>query len=57
MPFKSYEQMAYLKHNEPEVYERWVKKYGTKISGGGGHSPVKIMKRENSIGDTNGEGN
>lgn len=31
MPFRSYEQMAYLKHNEPKVYARWVKKYGKKI--------------------------
>jgi hypothetical protein len=23
--------MAYLKHNEPEVYKRWLKKYGKKI--------------------------
>jgi hypothetical protein len=23
--------MSYLKHNEPAVYERWKRKYGTKI--------------------------
>ena len=28
MPFKSHAQAAYLKHNEPNVYERWKKKYG-----------------------------
>jgi len=28
MPFKSLAQKAYLKHNDPEVYRRWVKKYG-----------------------------
>jgi hypothetical protein len=28
MPFESYAQAAYLKRNEPEVYKRWVKKYG-----------------------------
>jgi len=31
MPFRSYEQMAYLKHNEPDVYERWKRKYGARI--------------------------
>lgn len=28
MPFKSHAQEAYMKHNHPEVYEKWVKKYG-----------------------------
>lgn len=28
MPFKSYAQTAYLKHNEPAVYRRWARKYG-----------------------------
>jgi len=32
MPFKSYEQMAYLKHNEPEIYKRWKRKYGMAIA-------------------------
>jgi hypothetical protein len=31
MPFKSYEQMAYLKHNEPVIYKRWKRKYGMAI--------------------------
>jgi len=35
MPFKSYKQLAYLKANEPEVYKRWKRKYGTKIRGDG----------------------
>ena len=29
MPFKSYAQEAYLKHNHPEIYKRWIKKYGS----------------------------
>ena len=28
MPFQSYAQAAYLKHKEPEIYKRWVKKHG-----------------------------
>ena len=28
MPFKSYEQEAYLKHNRPDIYYEWLKKYG-----------------------------
>lgn len=28
MPFKSYAQASYLKHNNPDVYNRWVEKYG-----------------------------
>ena len=31
MPFKSYKQMAYLKHNHPNVYADWVKKYGKEV--------------------------
>jgi len=31
MPFRSPKQIAYLKHNEPDVYERWKKKYGLAI--------------------------
>src|ERR1041385_8422103 len=28
MPFESYAQIAYLKHNHPKIYQRWKKKYG-----------------------------
>ena len=28
MPFQSYAQISYLKHNHPQLYKRWVKKYG-----------------------------
>ncbi len=52
MPYKSSKQRAYLHIHEPELAKKWDKKYGSKIEGGGGHSPVKFKKRENSIGDT-----
>jgi hypothetical protein len=28
MAFKSHAQAAYLKHKEPSVYDRWIRKYG-----------------------------
>lgn len=28
MPFKSFAHESYMKHNEPEIYEKWIKKYG-----------------------------
>ena len=28
MPLESYAQAAYMKHKHPEIYKRWVKKYG-----------------------------
>jgi len=28
MPFQSYAQIAWLKHNRPDIYEKWKKKYG-----------------------------
>ena len=31
MPFKSKKQMIFLKINNPEVYKKWKKKYGTKV--------------------------
>jgi len=31
MPFRSKKQRVYLAINEPEVYKRWKKKYGTKV--------------------------
>lgn len=31
MPFRSKKQRNYLKREEPGVYKRWKKKYGTKI--------------------------
>ena len=34
MPFRSLKQLIYLKKNHPEIYERWKRKYGTKIKGG-----------------------
>ena len=30
-PFRSYKQMAYLKHNHPKVYAEWSKKYGKNV--------------------------
>ena len=32
-PFKSFAQMAYLKHNEPATYKKWVRKYGKHVEG------------------------
>lgn len=37
MPFRSAKQRAYLAINEPEVYQRWKKRYGTKIQPSGKH--------------------
>tara|TARA_R100001480_G_scaffold145248_1_gene143346 strand:- start:46 stop:171 length:126 start_codon:yes stop_codon:yes gene_type:complete len=31
VPFRSAKQRKYLKRKEPKVYNRWKKKYGTKI--------------------------
>lgn len=31
MPFRSYKQMAFLKHTHPELYKKWVHKYGKQI--------------------------
>jgi hypothetical protein len=31
MPFRSLKQERYLYLNEPEVFKKWAKKYGTKI--------------------------
>jgi len=31
MPFKSKKQREYLKINEPGIYRKWKRKYGTKI--------------------------
>lgn len=31
MPFKSKKQRDYLKINEPKIYKKWKKKYGTKV--------------------------
>ena len=28
MPFESWSQVAWLKHNRPEQYKEWVQKYG-----------------------------
>lgn len=28
MPFESYAQIAWLKHNKPDIYKKWKKKYG-----------------------------
>jgi len=28
MPFQSYAQAAYLKHNHPNIYAKWVKEHG-----------------------------
>ena len=33
MPFKSFAQMAYLRHNHPKIYAEWVHKYGKKVPG------------------------
>lgn len=30
-PFKSKKQRDYLKINNPKIYKRWKKKYGTKV--------------------------
>lgn len=34
MPFKSAKQREFLRRNHPKIYERWKKKYGTKIDKG-----------------------
>lgn len=31
MPFRSIRQRTYLQINEPKVYNKWKKEYGTKI--------------------------
>lgn len=31
MPFKSEEQRTWLKHNRPDIYRDWMKKYGSEI--------------------------
>jgi len=31
MPFKSKKQREYMKMIHPEIYKKWVKKYGKKI--------------------------
>jgi len=46
MPYKSKAQRGWMHIHEPEIAKRWDKKYGGKIGGGGGHSPVKFKKRE-----------
>ena len=33
MPFKSEKQRNYLKRKKPKLYNKWKKKYGTKIRG------------------------
>lgn len=33
MPFQSYEQMSWMKHNKPKMYKKWIAKYGKKIVG------------------------
>ena len=43
MPFKSYNQMKYLFAREPEVAERWIRKYGT---------PKKLSFKERENGTT-----
>jgi len=41
MPFKSKKQRDYLKINHPSVYNKWKKKYGTKVVG---KKPAKPKK-------------
>ena len=31
MPFRSKKQKDFLKINKPKIYNRWKKKYGTKV--------------------------
>jgi len=31
MPFRSKRQRSYLKREKPNVYKKWVRKYGTSI--------------------------
>jgi hypothetical protein len=45
-PYKSAKQRAYMHIHHPEIAKDWDEKYGGKVEGGGGHSPVKIQKRE-----------
>lgn len=28
MPFKSHEQEAWMKHNKPELYRKWLREHG-----------------------------
>jgi hypothetical protein len=30
MPFRSYKQEAFLKHNHPDIYRKWLKEHGSK---------------------------
>lgn len=48
MPFKSHEQEAYLKHNHPDIYKRWVKKYGHYKGEGLGIQDKKKKKKKRS---------
>ena len=46
-PFRSEAQRRYMWAKHPSIAKRWTKKYGSKIvPGGGGHSPVKFKRRE-----------
>lgn len=45
MPFSSYAQMAYLKHNHPNIYARWVREHGEKVRPKPGHSKVRATKK------------
>ena len=31
MPFKSVKQMVWMRANQPELYGKWKKKYGTRV--------------------------
>jgi hypothetical protein len=42
MPFRSYKQESYFKHNLPGLYRKWKKKYGIK--------PVKRVPKIKRIG-------
>ena len=46
MPFKSYAQLAWLKHNKPGIFRRWAKKYGTKVKGNVQRIRAKIRRKK-----------
>ena len=42
MPFKSYAQESFLKHQKPAIYKRWLREYG-KMSG---QLPKRVKKKK-----------
>lgn len=50
MPFRSQKQMAYLKHNQPAVYKRWVAVHGKRVVASKSRKKVNQFTEELSHG-------